>query len=232
MSKIIQFSTIGALMSGFTDGDLYLEELHNDHLFGLGCSCGVSGELTVYEGDVWEATAGEKVSLLKNSFIPFIQLTEFKPDRSFNCVQVDDQNFAQKLNQHIPIANIFIAVNLRAKFDEIVIRRPQRTQDTDRTISEMAETQQVNQLSEIKGQLIGFWTPELYGRISVPGFHFHFLSDDKKISGHVLSFRAEDAIAYFQAKDTIEIKNPMSEKYLHMDLDLKALDDVIDDVEK
>jgi len=232
MSKITQYSTIGALMSGHFAGDFSLNTRHSPKLFGLGCSCGISGEITVSKGEFWEATAGESLHHLKDSHLPFLQVTEFEAENSFETTDIDGENLEQLLMEKLPINNIFLAVNVKSCFEEMVIRRPQRDKSQTRTVKEMADAQQVDTHKAITGQLIGFWTPELFGRVSVPGFHFHFLSEDHKISGHVLSFKAANAVVDYQVKDTIEISNPRSEAYQTLDIDIAELDELISHVEK
>ncbi|MBT0726418.1 acetolactate decarboxylase [Rosenbergiella australiborealis] len=232
MSKITQYSTIGALMSGHLSGDFATGTPHNKQLFGLGCSCGISGELTVSQGQFWEATAGEPLHHFTDKHLPFLQVTEFVAEHSFSAKNVTDNNIDKLLSEQLPIANIFLAVNVKSCFDEVVIRRPQRDEKHSRTAKEMSEVQHVDKLSSVSGQLIGFWTPELFGRISVPGFHFHFLSDDEQHSGHVLSFSAAEATVDYQEKETIEIHNATSEKFKSLDIDITQLDELISQVEK
>ncbi|WP_241572675.1 acetolactate decarboxylase [Rosenbergiella nectarea] len=232
MSKITQYSTIGALMSGHFAGDFSLQNSHSPTLFGLGCSCGISGELTICNGEFWEATAGESLHQLADRHLPFLQVTDFVAENSFEATNIQDKNLDQRLAERLAIKNIFLAVNVKSRFDELVIRRPQRDESQTRTVKEMSDAQQVDTHKEIAGQLIGFWTPELFGRISVPGFHFHFLSDDHKISGHVLSFTAANAVVDYQVKQTIEISNPTSEAYSSLTIDVAKVDELIGQVEK
>jgi acetolactate decarboxylase len=46
--------------------------------------------------------------------------------------------------------------------------------------------QSVFELETISGTLVGFRFPEYMTGLNVPGYHFHFLSDDTKSGGHVL----------------------------------------------
>lgn len=232
MSKITQYSTIGALMSGHFSGDFPLNSNHSPTLFGLGCSCGISGELTVCGGEFWEATAGEKLHKLTDCRLPFLQVTEFVAENEFEAKGINEANLDQHLSQQLAIANIFLAVNVKSCFDKVVIRRPQRDETQTRSVEEMADAQQVDTLTTISGQLIGFWTPELFGRISVPGFHFHFLSEDRRYSGHVLSFKTAEAMVAYQVKTSIEIHNPTSAAFGDLNIDVTKLDELIGNVEK
>lgn len=233
MSKIIQFSTIGALMASHLQGEHCLRGINNNDAFGLGCSELINGELTIFQGKAWEATANESVHLLnRQDLLPFFQITEFHPEIVFRVKNINFENANKLLAEKININNIFLAISIEAKFKEVTIRRPQRSNKKDRTSTEVAESQYVNSFQDIQGRLIGFWTPELYGRISVPGFHFHFINEEKNISGHVLGFKAEDAIMSFEEKQTLEITNPTSDQYKELKIDLSKLDGLINRIEK
>ncbi|WP_277755561.1 acetolactate decarboxylase [Rosenbergiella metrosideri] len=232
MSKITQFSTIGALMAGHFDGDFSINSLKSQTLFGLGCSCGINGELTVCDGKLWEATAGESLHQFESHVVPFLQVTDFIAEHTLAATDINDENIEQLLAEQFPINNIFLAVNVKSCFDEVVIRRPQREESKTRTVNEMSDSQQVDTLNDVSGQLIGFWTPELFGRISVPGFHFHFISDDRQLSGHVLSFSTAKAVVDYQVKHSIEITNSHSDAFINLDIDVSQLDELISHIEK
>ncbi|WP_158612414.1 acetolactate decarboxylase [Erwinia psidii] len=232
MSKIFQFSTLGALMAGHVQGECHLRELLDSHAFGLGCSEAINGELTIFQGDVWEATAGKQPHPLDKHCVPFVQITTFHPEKTFGVRHITQDNAALLLREKISVQNLFLAVCIEAQFNEMVIRRPQPTADTERDIIQMADTQQEDRLLNITGRLVGFWTPELYGRISAAGFHFHFIDEKQKVSGHVLSFRAEEARISCEEKQTIEITHPDSQEYKNLTIDLSALDAIISGVEK
>ena len=44
--------------------------------------------------------------------------------------------------------------------------------------------------------------PGWVGGLNVPGYHWHFLSDDRKVGGHVLDLRARDGrVRYMVCRD-------------------------------
>ncbi|CAI3952880.1 Alpha-acetolactate decarboxylase (AlsD) (PDB:1XV2) [Commensalibacter communis] len=234
MTKIIQFSTIGALMAGHVQGERDFAKLSCGCNFGLGCSANLNGELTIYDGTAYEATAGQALETLDyEEKVPFIQLTNFNPEHEYVVEHVNHKNIEACLKRFIQAQNIFIAVSLQGVFEQIVFRRPYSLADgEERNVDELAETQKVDTFHQIEGQLIGFWTPELFGRVSVPGFHFHFLDESKQISGHVLEFYMNYAQLSFQEKQTIEITNPKSNSYKEMNIDVNMLDEMIQKIEK
>jgi len=232
MSKIVQFSTIGALMSGYSRGECDISTLNHPHAFGLGCSQGINGELTIFEGKIWEATAGKPPHPSHHRDVPFVQVTEFQADDTFQISDINQDNIEQHLKQHIALQNIFLAVCIEATFKHLLIRRPQPATDSNRSIGDFAATQQEDSLKHVQGHLIGFWTPALFGRISVPGFHFHFIDYKNENSGHVLEFSSDSAQVCYQEKQTIEITNPHSDDFKKIDIDISVLDNAIDRVEK
>jgi acetolactate decarboxylase len=234
MGKIVQFSTIGALMSGYFSGEFSLhDELSQRHAFGLGCSDGANGELTIFNGVLWEATADEELhNPDKHEKVPFVQITSFRPEKSCDVENISHENAEQLLGEEIRNENIFLAICIEARFDKLVIRRPRRAGKCKRTVREIVQSQQVDTLYDIHGKLIGFWTPELFGRISVPGFHFHFINKEENISGHVLEYYASKGIMQFEEKQTIEITVPLSDNYKNININIPGLDKIIHQVEK
>ena len=235
MSRITQFSTIGALMAGCFEPGKSLASLccEGERAFGLGCSAQISGELTIWNGRIHEATAGETLHCLSaETDVPFMQVTQFVAQDSQQIGPVTHETAPEVLHRFINPDNIFLAVSIEAEFDNLVIRRPQRAGDGTRSVEDVAAGQKVDRHRAITGRLIGFWTPELFGRVSVPGFHFHFLDRDEKISGHVLEFSAGHAILSFEEKETIEIHNPTSAAFRDRRIDVNALDEVIHRIEK
>ena len=46
-------------------------------------------------------------------------------------------------------------------------------------------------MENVGGTLFGFWSPAFSGGFRVPGFHLHFLSEDRSQGGHVMEFEAQ-----------------------------------------
>jgi acetolactate decarboxylase len=65
---------------------------------------------------------------------------------------------------------------------------------------------------------VGFWTPEWARTINVPGFHLHFLSDDRTRAGHVIDIRAKDAVVELHAASDLHLVLPANEEFLRADL--------------
>jgi acetolactate decarboxylase len=55
------------------------------------------------------------------------------------------------------------------------------------------------------------------GTINVSGYHWHFLSDDHKIGGHVLACAFDKAQASFDECTSVTIHIPQSSEFDHFD---------------
>jgi acetolactate decarboxylase len=55
-------------------------------------------------------------------------------------------------------------------------------------LSEAVKNQSVYTFSGTTGTIVGFYTPVFFKGVNVPGFHLHYLSDDRTAGGHILDF--------------------------------------------
>jgi acetolactate decarboxylase len=54
----------------------------------------------------------------------------------------------------------------------------------------------------VQGTIVGFRTPEWMAGVNVPGYHFHFVTADRKAGGHVLACEvAQATITLDEARD-------------------------------
>lgn len=232
MTKIYQFSTIGALMSGYflPDEDIY--KVCSCSSIGLGCSANLNAEMTIFNGTPYTATAEQSTETPKAPLdVPFYQVTDFNNFHEYNIGEASFKTLEQFVRTVMPLNNNFIALRIEAIFHTLKLRRPYSS-NSERSIQEVSGNQEVLTYDEIKGHLIGFWTPEMFGRISVPGFHLHFLSDDKSTSGHVLDYHFSSAILQIEEKNVIEITHPTTEKFKDLNINVENLDDTIRKVEQ
>lgn len=232
MDKIYQFSTIGALMSGYFSPDQDVYKVCSCSSIGLGCSENLNAEMTILNGIPYTATAEEALKTPTAQLdVPFYQVTNFDQFQEYHIGEASIKNIEQFVRAVIPLNNNFIALRIEAIFNRITLRRPYASPDR-RSIQEVSDNQEVSTYTEIKGYLVGFWTPEIFGRISVPGFHLHFISEDKSISGHVLDYHFSSALLQCEEKNVIEITHPKTSTFKNLNIDIEGLDEVIRKVEQ
>lgn len=91
---------------------------------------------------------------------------------------------SENLFHTVEVTGIFKYVKLRVSpganpgetFGDVAVRQPEFTK------------------KNISGTIVGIWTLELYSGMSLDGFHLHFLSDDKKFSGHIINLIMTEGI--------------------------------------
>jgi acetolactate decarboxylase len=96
---------------------------------------------------------------------------------------------------------------------------------------DVTQDQPVFDLNDASGTLVGFRFPEFAKGMNVPGYHFHFLSEDRQAGGHVLAFLLEHARLAIDDTSNFHIELPTDASFLSTELGGVHPDD-IDKVEK
>ena len=71
---------------------------------------------------------------------------------------------------------------------------------------------------DIRGTVVGFWTPAIYQGIAVAGLHLHFLSEDRSIGGHVLDLAAQSGDLHVAAFARFDLHLPTDDLFLRTEL--------------
>jgi acetolactate decarboxylase len=182
--------------------------------------------------DFLEADGDKAVKVMDNDeLLPFVQVTTFQPDKVVDVNDVSKNNLYWHLAQYLLLDNVFVAVKISGRFDELKIRRPFVQHKPYPSVVKVFEQQVVDTVEDVTGTLIGFWTPEFFKELSVAGFHLHFIDTTHKLGGHVIDFMASKAELAFERKQSVEIMLPVNEEYLRKNLKMDDLNKIIKQVE-
>ncbi|MFH0771321.1 MAG: acetolactate decarboxylase [Candidatus Omnitrophota bacterium] len=187
---LFQASTIGALMEGDYEGNISFEELARRGDFGIGTFEALDGEMAAFDDVFYQAKADGSVHTVGPSEkAPFAMVTFFKPDNSFlvNKAMKKDE-IEEYLDGFLPTKNIFYAVRMDGIFSYIKARSVPRQNKPYPRLAEAVKNQVVFEFNDIKGTIVGFRCPEYVKGINVPGYHLHFISEDKSSGGHLLDY--------------------------------------------
>lgn len=66
--------------------------------------------------------------------------------------------------------------------------------------------------------MVGFRMPEYMEGLNVPGYHFHFITDDRKAGGHVLDCLIEEAMVEIDYSSGFHMKLPENDGFFKADL--------------
>ncbi len=77
-----------------------------------------------------------------------------------------------------------------------------------RPLTEVVSEQQVFELTDVDGTMLGFRFPEYAEGIEVAGWHLHFISEDRRRGGHVLDSRVETAHVQLDPSGELHVELP------------------------
>ncbi|GAB3921370.1 acetolactate decarboxylase [Larkinella terrae] len=190
---LYQYSIISALQAGVFDGNLTFGEVKKHGDFGVGTFNRVDGELVINLGKLYRIRSNGTVSEVADrdsTSLAFVKF--FKADSSFTIQTAGltlDQ-IQKKIAAALP-ANEIHAIRLKGTFAKMTTRAPAPAQKPYPTLNDhLARSQVIFNLTNTTGVAVGFLIPAYMEKVNVPGFHFHYLSDDLKSGGHVYDFTA------------------------------------------
>jgi len=194
-NQLYQVSTIDALLLGTYDGEVSLKNLKEKGNFGIGTFDGLDGEMLMLDSKIYQIKADGKVyEPLDAIFTPFASVCQFNPDFVYNInKKTDFDNLKKFINTKIKNKNLFIAFKIKGSFRSIKTRSVPKQTKPYPPLSSVTKNQPEFFYENLSGTIVGFYCPEFVKGVNIPGYHFHFLSDDLKKGGHVLEFELSNA---------------------------------------
>lgn len=218
-STLFQVSTTGALVQGVYNKAVTVGGLKPHGDFGLGTFEGLDGEMVVLDGKFYQAHSDGSITLpADDASVPFATLTNFKPQHRGKIGGIDSMSsLIAALDRLRRSDNLFFAARLDGHFEEVYWRVACKVEagvHLDKATDAQAEFRQQN----IKGTMLGFWTPAYSRTIGVAGWHLHFLTEDRRSGGHVLGARAASLDVQVHDLDNLHLAIPETREFLHADL--------------
>ncbi|MCE1253502.1 MAG: acetolactate decarboxylase [Anaerolineae bacterium] len=192
---LYQTSTLNSLMAGNYDGVETISDVLKHGDTGLGTFDKLDGEMIVLDGKVYQVKSTGKVESPDSSIkTPFMAVTHFDADINQQTGPINDLDTLKKeLDQLILKKDRFYAIRINGQFDAVQVRSVPPQEKPYPVLSDVTKNQPVFDYTNIKGTLVGFWCPEYVGGINAPGYHLHFISDDRSKGGHLLAVKINNA---------------------------------------
>ena len=227
-NSVFQYSVISALLEGVYNGSLTIDEVSSHGDFGLGTFNHLDGELVLLDGKVYQVTGKGDVNIIPGETLtPFAVVTFFKADESNNISNLLSYKELQSfLDEMLPGLNTVYAIKIEGTFSYMKTRSINAQQKPYKKLVEVTKGQSVFEFENIEGTMVGFRFPAYTEGINVPGYHFHFISVDKKSGGHVLDLKISDVNAETAKQDNLCISFPGNEDFLNADLSGKNVLDL------
>lgn len=219
--RLYQVSTIEALLAGLYDGSVEIGEVLEQGDFGLGTFDRLDGELILLDGEIYQAAFDGSVNRMPpETRTPFIALTQFEADQRLRAeAGLTFAEFKTWLEGKLPSRNLIYGVRVDGRFRDIVYRSvPRQEQKPYPPLVDVVRRQAVFRSEDIGGTLLGFWCPDFTAGLNVPGFHLHFLSDDRRHAGHVLDFSIDGGEVQLDLTNGLELQLPVDSDFLGIDL--------------
>jgi acetolactate decarboxylase len=219
LHTLFQVSTSRSLVAGKYGGVITCEKLLEHGDFGLGTFAGLNGEMIVVDGHVFRIEGSGRISEARpDDEAPFATVTRFDPTvdepmdatTSFDDLKVHLDKFRRS-------DNLFYAFRIDGPFRHVKTRAV-CTPEPGATLLDAARSQHEFDFHDSHGTLIGIYSPTFSGAVSVPGYHIHYLSDDRTQGGHLLEIETGRVRLRVQEVEDFHIALPENEEFLKADL--------------
>jgi len=231
---LFQVSTISALAQGVYDGDFSYVELFKHGNFGLGTFNRLDGEMVAVDGKFYQiASTGKLREVTPQDFTPFAEVTFFKPDIYFDIENIKDfQALTTLLSKHFTYKNKPYAIRIDGDFAELKLRSVAAQKKPYPPLLAATKDQAEFTLNHVKGTIIGFWFPQYWMGIAVPGLHLHFINAERTTGGHVLEIAVVKGKVSLQSLNTVAVSLPNTVEFSAVDLSDESIHGDIEKAEK
>ena len=215
---LYQVSTSSALVEGIYRGAVTVGQLLEHGDFGLGTFDGLDGEMVICDGEVLQVRADGSVHRpALGASSPFALVTRFAAEREIAASCRDLAALQAALDPLRGSENVFYAIRVDGAFSRVHTRAMCRTDDGVPLV-EAAAHQPEFHLSEVRGTMVGFWSPAYASALEVPGYHLHFVTAGRDAGGHVLDCAGSDLRVQIQEVRDLRVALPANEAFLRADL--------------
>jgi acetolactate decarboxylase len=189
-NTVTQVCTIDALLVGAYDGQVACNDLLKEGNLGIGTFDRLDGEMVVLDGCVYQVkTDGKIYRPNPDETTPFAAVCRFTPEMTIALNEGSSFTDVQALiDKAVPNPNLFCAFRMHGTFKTMHTRTVPAQQKPYPPLAEVTKNQSEFNMENVTGTIVGFRCPPFVKGVNVPGYHLHFLSDDKTQGGHILDF--------------------------------------------
>lgn len=212
--KMFQVATLQALALGYTKSVITVEELLRHGDIGLGTFEGVDGEMIVLDGHCYQAMAnGTVFEAPKEKGVPFCAVSFMRDESSFQISDIKNIDLLKTfldilIDERFELNSMHI-VRINGCFSKVLARSETGKNSRHIELKNLLENNQQDFCFEnIEGTLVCVYFPDYMDGINAPGWHLHFVSEDRSRGGHVFDVTFEKANALINKISSIEIKLP------------------------
>ncbi|MBQ9614607.1 MAG: acetolactate decarboxylase [Lachnospiraceae bacterium] len=213
-NKMYQVSTLQALALGYSKAVITVEELLREGDTGLGTFEDVNGEMILMDGHCYRADQEGNVTLVpQETGVPFAAVAKLYGEQEFELKDMQDiksvrEELTRKIEERFGLNSMHV-VRIDGVFEKVDARSEAPYRSHHVTLKEMlGKTQKAFIFENIRGSLIGVYFPDYMDGINMPGWHLHFLSEDRSKGGHVFDVSVREGISKVDKITNIYINLP------------------------
>jgi acetolactate decarboxylase len=228
LHTLFQVSTSAALVEGIYQGAVRVSRLLEHWDFGLGTFTDLDGEMVVLDGVCYQvAPSGAITPVEGERLIPYAVVTRFSSNSRNPHQRIPTfDDLVRVCDQLRDSNNVFYAFRATGTF-QAVKTRVMKPVPEGTLLKTAASVQQEFHFEDLRGTLVGLWSPAFAASFSVPGYHFHFLSEDRRHGGHVLDCHASEVDIDTCAITEMHVSLPETEQFLAADLSRDFVEDLL-----
>jgi acetolactate decarboxylase len=213
-NDMYQVSTLQALALGYSRAVITAGELLRKGDTGLGTFEDVDGEMIVMDGQCYRADQNGAVTVVASETgVPFAAVAKLYGEQQFPLRDLPDitsvrTELTRKIEEEFGLNSMHI-VRIEGEFEKVDARSeaPYRSHHiTLKTV--LGRTQKAFLFENIRGSLVGVYFPDYMDGINMPGWHLHFLSEDRSKGGHVFDVSVREGTAKTDKITSIYINLP------------------------
>ena len=217
---LFQVSTIDAMMQGVFEGFYSFNDLMDQGDFGIGTFDALDGEMVALDGEYYQVKAdGVAYPVQENMTAPFAAVTRFEVDQTAELENASNfTEMARQIDRHLPSPTAFYALRIDGTFPYVQTRSVPAQAKPYPRLAEAVEDQSVFNLTNVTGSVVGIWAPDFARGVNVPGYHLHFITEDRKAGGHILEIQVANATAQVDATAGFAMQLPTSGDFYNVNL--------------
>jgi alpha-acetolactate decarboxylase len=213
-NELYQYSIFNAITGGVGDDGPTIGELTERGNHGLGTFRQMDGEMVMVDGEIYQITAdGGVLRRTDDIILPFAQVTRFQPVNARETGRLDDDLLRTALlSNHPSCNNLFISIRIDGTFEEISTHIVRRQEYSGQPGTELIKKMKHETLRNVTGTAFGFRSPQHAG-FSSPGVHLHFISSDRQIGGHMITFKMARGTLSSCAVNNVRLELPQTSPF-------------------
>lgn len=172
------------------------------------------------DGDYYQVKAdGVAYPVQSNMTSPFSTVTYFQVDQTVAIQNASNfTELSRQLDEELPSRNAFYAVRIDGSFPYIKTRSVPKQGKPYPRLADAVKNQSVFEFNNTTGTVVGIWAPEFAEGLNVPGYHFHFITEDRKAGGHILDLQVDEAEAKVDITAGFAMQLPTTGDFYNVDL--------------